>query len=127
MVLELPCKSTDNDNFDLLNAEKNQEVDEDVEKSFMRLAHTDKISVGTLENGSVLTFCKAEELEELNFFINEKAHDVYLWLQEKEINGLSYDKQRFNHNQSLPEIYQAISEYVSMGDEDGRKLDPAYI
>lgn len=36
----------------------------------MRLAHTDKIDVGTLDNGSILIFCKAEDLEELKFFIN---------------------------------------------------------
>jgi hypothetical protein len=59
MVLELPSKSTDNDNFDLLDAERNQVVDEDLGKSFMRLAHTDKIDVGTLDNGSILIFCMA--------------------------------------------------------------------
>ena len=59
MVLEFPSKSTDNDNFDLLNADRNQEFDEDIEKSFMRLAHIDKIDVGTLDNGSILIFCKA--------------------------------------------------------------------
>ena len=92
MVLELPCKSADNDKFDLLNADRNQEVDEDMERSFMRLALTDKIKVGTLDNGAILIFCKPEELEELNFFINEKAHDVYLWLQEKDHNDNSFGK-----------------------------------
>lgn len=116
MVLELPCKSTDNDNFDLLNSERNQDFDEDVENSFMRLAHTDKIGVGTLENGSILIFCKPDELEELNFFINEKAHDVYLWLFEIEANNKSYGKNRFNYNQTLTEIYKAVSEYVTFGD-----------
>ena len=93
----------------------------------MRLAHTDKIDVGTLDNGSILIFCKTEELEELKFFINEKAHDVYVCLQEKEVNGYSYGKLRFNYNQSLPEIYKAISEYVRFGDGGERMLDPAYI
>jgi hypothetical protein len=116
MVLELPCKSADNDNFDLLNADRNQEIDEDMERSFMRLTLTDKIGVGTLENGAILIFCKPEELQYLNFFINEKAHDVYLWLQEIEHNGCSYGKQKFNYNQSLPEIYMAISEIVTFGE-----------
>jgi hypothetical protein len=116
MVLELPCKSADNDNFDLLNADRNQEIDEDMERSFMRLTLTDKIGVGTLENGAILIFCKPEELNDLNFFINEKAHDVYLWLQEIEHNGCSYGKQKFNYNQSLSEIYMAISEIVTFGE-----------
>jgi hypothetical protein len=53
---------------------------------------------------------------------------VYLWLQQKEeLNGISLGKkQRFNHNQSLTLIYQAISEYVNLNYGE-RILDPSYI
>jgi|LauGreDrversion4_2_1035121.scaffolds.fasta_scaffold199161_1 hypothetical protein len=47
MVVELPCKSNDNDNFDLLDADRNN-VNDDIERSYMRLGNTSNIPVGTL-------------------------------------------------------------------------------
>ena len=46
MVIELPCKSNDADNFDVLDAERN--IKADVVRSFMRLANTSKVPVDTL-------------------------------------------------------------------------------
>lgn len=84
MVLEQPCQAYENDSYDLLDAERNSEADEDVAKSFMRLANTDKISVGVISDGSILIFCEGRNLDALNFFINEKSHEIYLYVQEKD-------------------------------------------
>ena len=61
-----------------------------------------------------MVFCQKEDLDEFNYYINEKSHDVYLWLQEKEYSGVSFGKNKFNYNMSLNEIYKTISEYVNI-------------
>jgi hypothetical protein len=48
MVLELPCNANDNDNFDQLDADRNDSADDDIERTYMRLAHTDVLPISTL-------------------------------------------------------------------------------
>ena len=125
MVLELPCRAIDAANFDLLDADRN--LDDDIERSFMNLAHTDVLPIKTLADGFIFIFCRRDDLDALSFFINEKSHDMYVYVQEREYGGSSYGKHRFNCNQGMKEIYETIAECVRGPGDGGKVIDPAYI
>ena len=90
----------------------------------MKLTNLDKVTVETLEDGAILIFCKKQDLDELNFYINEKAHDVFIYLTEKE-TSINYGKKKFNYNLTLKELYEYVALYIN--EDTNRMLDPAYI
>jgi hypothetical protein len=71
------------------------------------MQYTDKIPIGTLSDGTILIFVEPEYLNELNFFINEKSHDLYLYLIEKDGETImkQYGKHKFNYNQTAQDLY----------------------
>lgn len=48
------------------------------------MKNTHLVSVGALQDGSILILVKKEDMEPLNFFINEKSHETYLYLKERD-------------------------------------------
>ncbi len=77
----------------MLDAARNEDALDEVERGFMALKNTDIVRVGSIEDGSMLIFVSKEDMEPLNFFLNEKGNEVYLYLKERDgINiGIEYD------------------------------------
>jgi len=84
MVIEQPSLSTDADTYDLLDADRNDNPDEDIQRGFMRLKNLNLVPVGTLSHGTMLIFVRKDQMDSLNFYLNEKSHEVYMYLIEKD-------------------------------------------
>lgn len=97
MVLEEPCSAIESDSYDLLDAARNEDALDEVARGFMPLKNTDRVCVGSIEDGSMLIFVSKEDMEPLNFFLNEKCNEVYLYLKERDgINeGVDYGDIKF--------------------------------
>lgn len=52
----MPSSCSDRDSYDLLDADRNENPDEDLPRGFMRLKNLDMIPVGTLNHGTILIF-----------------------------------------------------------------------
>jgi hypothetical protein len=68
----------------MLDASINEDADQDIARSFMVLRNTERVCVGSLEDGAMLIFVRKEDMESLNFYINSKSHEVYLYLKERD-------------------------------------------
>jgi hypothetical protein len=68
----------------MLDASINEDADQDIARSFMVLRNTERVCVGSLEDGAMLIFVRKEDMEPLNFYINSKSHEVYLYLKERD-------------------------------------------
>ena len=68
----------------MLDASRNEDADQDIARSFMVLRNTERVCVGSLEDGAMLIFVRKEDMEPLNFYINSKSHEVYLYLKERD-------------------------------------------
>ena len=84
LVIEEPCYSVDSDSYDFLDAARNDDADQDIARSFTAMKNTEHVCVGALEDASILILVRKEDMEPLNFFINEKSHEVYLYLKERD-------------------------------------------
>lgn len=96
-------------------------------RSFMRMRNQDRIAVGTLQEGTILIYVTKADYDELNFYINEKSHDVYLTLIEKDGNsyGKDFGKVKFNYNQKAQDLYSVISTHLL--DIEDREIKPDHI
>ncbi len=68
----------------MLDASRNEDADQDIARSFMVMRNTERVCVGSLEDGAMLIFVRKEDMEPLNFYINSKSHEVYLYLKERD-------------------------------------------
>ena len=82
----------------------------------------DRIMVGTLDDSSILIFVKKEDQDALNFYINEKSHETFVYLLEKDgvRRGCDFGrtKFRFSYLEPLPKVYERLRDYVNMCDPD---------
>lgn len=76
------------------------------------MKNTHLVCVGALQDSSILILVKKEDKEPLNFFINEKSHETYLYLKErdgfKEGQEFGDYKFKFSYLDSLQEIYKRV-------------------
>jgi hypothetical protein len=126
LVIELPCAAVDADSYDLLDAALNDEnVDPDLKQGFMVMRNTHIVNVGALRDGSILILVKKEDMDSLNFFINQKSNEIYLYLNERDgyKEGINFGdaKFKFNYLDSLQDIYRRVQEYTNLCDP-GRNL-----
>ena len=68
----------------MLDASRNEDADQDIARSFMVLRNTERVCVGSLEDGAMLIFVRKEDMEPLNFYIKCKSNEVYLYLKERD-------------------------------------------
>jgi hypothetical protein len=108
-----------------LDGGRNEEADEDIPRSFMVMRNTEHVCVGALEDGAILILVRKEDMELLNYFINEKSHEVYLYLKERDgiKEGEEYGdmKFKFNYLDNIQDIYKRVQEYANECNPD-RKL-----
>jgi hypothetical protein len=95
----------------LLDADRNENPDEDIERGFMRLKNLNLVPVGTLNHGTILIFVRKDQMDSLNFYLNEISNEVYMYLIEKDggvRNRKDFGKFKFSYNDSLRDIYKRI-------------------
>jgi hypothetical protein len=94
LVIENPCLAHDSDSYDQLDADRNENMDEEIKRAFTRMKNMERIQVGALADGTILILVKKEDQEDLNYYINEKSHETYVYLIEKDgVNrGYGFEK-----------------------------------
>jgi hypothetical protein len=108
MVLELPCFAVGFDSCDLLEASRNGDALGDVARGFMQVKNTDRVRVGSIEDGSMVIFVSKEDMKRLEIFLNEKSNEIYLYLKDKtgKNEGVDYGDSKFKF--SYVDTYQQI-------------------
>lgn len=111
-VVELPCKSSNGEEFDLLNKDRNSENETRV---FMETANEDRVTMNALDNGSILIYVNQEELMYLDKYLMKKATEIWLYLRqlEGEQTKQDYMKVEFSTENSLDEICHKIKTVIN--------------